>query len=401
VSLLRFPGGNFVSGYRWRDGVEPVDGRPVKPNPAWEGVEWNEVGTNEWLRFCELVGAEPMICVNAGDGTPEEAAAWVRYCRGRGVRLWEVGNELYGSWQIGHTDAAGHARRYAAFAAAMRAEDRDIELIACGDTRAWNEALVRANGRSVRSISVHWLPLHGLPRDADPEEVHLDLQGDASELTRRLLAPAAAPMEAAGLVPRLALDELQILNRLNATAVEALFFASVFHQAVRFGSVVELVTHSALINHGGGLVKREGRVAPQPVYWAQWLYATASGDRPVPVALAGPAFASPGRHLPRAGSAPVLDALALRTGDGRRVTVFVINRDPRLAREATVDVVGRGVAASAEVARLAPPSLLTEADPDRPDRLKPVPERVRPGGDGRVRLAFPPHSITRLTLAWR
>jgi len=82
LPLLRWPGGNFVSGYRWRDGVGLLDARPVVPNPAWAGLEFNTFGTAEFIAFCRLVGCEPMICVNAGDGTPDEAAAWVEYCNG-------------------------------------------------------------------------------------------------------------------------------------------------------------------------------------------------------------------------------------------------------------------------------------------------------------------------------
>ncbi|MBN1249326.1 MAG: alpha-N-arabinofuranosidase, partial [Anaerolineae bacterium] len=74
LPLLRWPGGNFVSGYHWRDGVGPVDARPTLPNPAWEGLEFNLFGTDEFIAFCRAVGCEPMICVNAGNGTPDEAA---------------------------------------------------------------------------------------------------------------------------------------------------------------------------------------------------------------------------------------------------------------------------------------------------------------------------------------
>ena len=82
LPLLRWPGGNFASGYDWRDGVGTVDERPVRPNPVWDGLEYNLFGTDEFMRFCENVGCEPSLCVNAGDGTPEEAAAWVEYCNG-------------------------------------------------------------------------------------------------------------------------------------------------------------------------------------------------------------------------------------------------------------------------------------------------------------------------------
>jgi len=387
VSLIRFPGGNFVSGYRWKDGVGPADYRPVKPNPAWEGVEWNHVGTDEWLRF-----SEPMICVNAGDGTPEEAAEWVRHCRGK-VKLWEAGNELYGNWQIGWTDAKGNAERYSAFAKAMRKADPGIRLIACGDTPEWNAGLVKGNGKEVESISVHWLPLHALPRDADPAKVAPDLLAEASHAGERLLWPRGKPMKDAGLVPALALDELQILNRLNSTMLEALFYSAVFNEAARSG-LVELLTHSALINHGGGLVKRDGIVAPQPAHWALWLYSTQPGVRPVPVSVAGPGFDGAGKFLSRA-EASCLDALALLGRDGKSLTLIVTNRDTAKAIEADLDVGSFRESGTAEVARLAPDNLMSGADINDPDKDEPRTGKVKVR-DGRVAMSFPPHSITRL-----
>jgi len=83
LPLLRWPGGNFVSAYHWEDGVGPVERRLTRPNYAWGGVEPNTFGTDEFVAFCRAVGCEPMICVNAGNGTPEEAAHWVEYCNGK------------------------------------------------------------------------------------------------------------------------------------------------------------------------------------------------------------------------------------------------------------------------------------------------------------------------------
>ena len=138
LPILRWPGGNFVSGYHWEDGVGPAEERPTRPNYAWGGVEPNLFGTDEFIAFCRAVGCEPMICINAGDGTPEEAARWIEYCNGPAdspmgarraanghpepydVRYWEVGNELWGRWQVHWTTAAGYVDRYRQFAKAMR-----------------------------------------------------------------------------------------------------------------------------------------------------------------------------------------------------------------------------------------------------------------------------------------
>ncbi len=150
LPILRWPGGNFVSGYHWEEGVGPIDARPTVPNYAWGAVETHRFGTDEFLAYCRVVGCEPMICINGGDGTPEEAARWVEYCNGApstpmgrlrtkhgyrepyGVRHWELGNELWGRWQYHWTTAAGYVDRYRRFAEAMRTADPSIELYACG-----------------------------------------------------------------------------------------------------------------------------------------------------------------------------------------------------------------------------------------------------------------------------
>ena len=123
LPILRWPGGNFVSGYHWIDGVGPVDKRPRKTELAWLTEESNHFGTDEFIQYCRTLKTEPYICVNMGTGTLDEAQAWVEYCNGTGntywanlrrqnghaepygVKYWGLGNEMYGRWQIGILDA--------------------------------------------------------------------------------------------------------------------------------------------------------------------------------------------------------------------------------------------------------------------------------------------------------
>ena len=88
IPILRWPGGNFVSGYHWTDGVGPVDRRPRRMELAWRGEEPNRFGTDEFVAYCRALGAEPYICVNMGSGTMDEAQAWVEYCNGTGNTYW-------------------------------------------------------------------------------------------------------------------------------------------------------------------------------------------------------------------------------------------------------------------------------------------------------------------------
>src|SRR5947199_234859 len=156
IPILRWPGGNFVSGYHWLDGVGPRDKRPRRSELAWYAEESNRFGTDEFIEYCRVLGAEPFICVNMGSGTMDEAQAWVEYCNGTGntswanlrrqhghpdpyrVRYWGLGNEMYGGWQIGNMNAHDYVKKARAFAMVMKRTDPSIELIGCGQN-GWSE----------------------------------------------------------------------------------------------------------------------------------------------------------------------------------------------------------------------------------------------------------------------
>ena len=181
--LVRY-GGNFTSGYHWRDGVGPMDKRVTMLNQSWGMPEYNHFGgkAGEFLRFCQLVGAEPQIALNLGSGTPEEAADWVRYVNTRwgnrkGGLLWELGNELYGTWQIGYPTLERAAARTKAFSDAVRAADPRARLIATGQDpdhfREWNAALLALGPDAFQYLATHFVVGAGtvLRKDPAPEFV--------------------------------------------------------------------------------------------------------------------------------------------------------------------------------------------------------------------------------------
>ena len=167
-AFIRWPGGNVAQDYRWHWGIGPRDERPTWINLSWKNEpEPGDFGTDEFIRFARTVGAEPSITVNVeGRGaTAEEAAAWVEVLqrtrrrpgtamlRARnghpepyGVKYWEIGNEIWGDWVRGHSDAATYARNLARYIAAMRAVDPSIKVIAVGDNdMAWNRTVARCH----------------------------------------------------------------------------------------------------------------------------------------------------------------------------------------------------------------------------------------------------------------
>jgi alpha-N-arabinofuranosidase len=152
VPIIRYPGGNFVSGYNWLDGVGPKKDRPTVLDKAWNSLNSNQFGTNEFLAWCKEVGTEPLMGLNLGTGTPEQAADLVEYCnvekgtrwsnlrREHGIaepykiERWCLGNEMDGPWQIGHMSATEYGLKAADAARQMHYVDSSLKLIACGSS---------------------------------------------------------------------------------------------------------------------------------------------------------------------------------------------------------------------------------------------------------------------------
>jgi len=171
--VYRWPGGNFVSGYNWMDGIGERDKRPPRKNPAWKGVEHNDVGIHEYMELMEMVGAEPFIAVNTGLGTVEEVAKEIEYCNsspetemgklraGNGhpepyqVKWWAVGNEMYGSWQLGHMPLEEYVKKHNAMAEAIWAVDPDAKLIGVGAVGQWSKTMLENCSGYMNLLSEH------------------------------------------------------------------------------------------------------------------------------------------------------------------------------------------------------------------------------------------------------
>ena len=171
--VYRWPGGNFVSGYAWRDGVGDPDRRPPRKNPAWKGIEHNDVGIHEFLALCREIGAEAYIAVNTGLGQAEAAAAQVEYVNGDpntpmgswrarnghaqpfGVKWWAIGNEMYGDWQLGHIPLEGYLKKHNQVVEAMRAVDPNIHVVGVGAVGEWSRGMLTHCSNHMDLISEH------------------------------------------------------------------------------------------------------------------------------------------------------------------------------------------------------------------------------------------------------
>ena len=173
--IYRWPGGNFVSGYDWRDGIGDRDRRPTRTNPAWTGIETNDVGMHEFVELCRLLNAEPLITVNTGFGDAYSAAAQVEYANGGtntpmgkqradngsrqplGVKYWCVGNEMWGNWQLGYMQLNHYVLKHNWVDEMMRKVDPDIITIASGDLGGgWSEGMLRNCYNHMDHIAEHF-----------------------------------------------------------------------------------------------------------------------------------------------------------------------------------------------------------------------------------------------------
>jgi alpha-N-arabinofuranosidase len=180
--IYRWPGGNFVSGYDWRDGIGDRDRRPPRKNPAWTGIETNDFGLDEFIAFCREIRTEPLCVVNTGQGDVPTAVAMLQYANGKadtpygalrakngsadpyGVVYWGVGNEMFGSWQLGVVPLERYVPRHNRFVDAMRREDPGIKTIAVGALGRWSERMLAECGERMDFLSEHiyWQERDGL-----------------------------------------------------------------------------------------------------------------------------------------------------------------------------------------------------------------------------------------------
>ncbi len=180
VPVVRYPGGNFVSGYNWEDGIGPKESRPARLELAWGVTEDNSFGLNEFVSWCKKAATEPMMAINLGTRGAAEAKDIVEYCnhkegtylsdlrRSHGyeqphnIKLWCLGNEMDGPWQIGHKTASEYARAALESAKIMKWVDPSIELVACGSSGQgmptfgeWEEVVLNECYNEVDYISLH------------------------------------------------------------------------------------------------------------------------------------------------------------------------------------------------------------------------------------------------------
>ncbi len=351
--VYRWPGGNFVSGYDWRDGLGDRDKRPTRTNPAWTGIETNDMGMHEFVRFCELIGTEPMIAVNTGFGDAYSAAAQVEYCNGDrntpmgrlradnghrapfNVKWWCVGNEMWGNWQLGYMSLNHYVLKHNWVEEKMREVDPTIKTVGSGDVgpglppedeqpaqgerrgrgrqQSWSVGMLRSCADHMDLISEHF---YVREREDIPEHVaqvpaQVKRIADAHRDMRRRMP------ELEGKDIRIALDEWNywygphVFGELGTRYFhkDGLGIAAGLHEYFRNSDMIFMANYAQTVNVIGCIKTTPTAAEFETTGLALMLYRKHFGSIPVAVS-----------H-----EAQPLDVSAALTDDGKEITIGVVN----------------------------------------------------------------------------
>ncbi|MCS6952673.1 MAG: hypothetical protein NZM33_07415 [Bryobacteraceae bacterium] len=415
--LLRF-GGNFTSGYHWKDGVGPLDRRVSMLNQAWGIPEYNHFGTDEFLRFCRLIGAEPQIALNLGSGTPQEAAEWVRYVNERwgdrrGGLLWELGNELWGTFQIGYPTLERAAERTQVFRDAVRAVDPAARLIATGEDpdrfREWNARLLALPAGTFDYLATHFVvgTANVRRQDASPDfvaEAAFALPVGLERLLRQMKAQIDAHAAHRGRV-QIAFTEWLFWGRDDRVPRfhnlgGAICAAGFLNTLIRVADFVPIADMTGLIEFGG-IWKKRSRVYATPAYYAFRLYSTADIATSVATRVTGPAYdvKEGNNRIPDIPDTPYLDVTTALNEAGDRLTVFAVNRHLYRDLPARIRLTGFRASGQARIWTLTGASIYQHNNEMRPEAVVPIESFVPAGVE--FSYTFPHASVTRAELLAR
>src|SRR3954451_19688752 len=365
VTVVRYPGGNFVSGYRWEDGVGPADQRPVRLDPAWRSVESNQFGLGEFMRWARKAGIEPMMAVNLGTRGLQEAIDLLEYCnhpegtywsdlrRSHGAKepfdiwLWCLGTEMDGPWQLGHKPASEYGRIAAETARAMRQFESGLELVACGSSYrsmptfgAWEATVLEQTYDDVDFISAHayyenvgdtdsFLAssvnmddfIHDVVSTADfvraklSKKKRINISFDEWNVWYVSRVPESLP-ESWAPAPRISEEPY--------TVADAVVVGSLLITLLKHSDRVTAACQAQLVNTISSIRSEPGGPA-----WRQSIFHPfALTARHAQGEVLQPRVAAPTLATTMYGEVPVLDSVATYDREEGRVAVFVVNRHP-------------------------------------------------------------------------
>lgn len=413
-TFVRWPGGNVAQDYHWLWGIGPKDQRPVWKNLSWANeLESGDFGTDEFVQLCHDLGAEPSLTVNVegGGATADEAAEWVQYTNGAAsskygamraanghpapyhVKYWEVGNEIWGDWVRGHSDAATYAGNLERYARALRRSDSSVQLIGVGDNDIdWNRTVLKNSGSLIDYLAVHHYygqkEMHGDVRNLMARPLHYErFYHEMKQVITELVPDHKI---------QLAINEWNTSLPLPAqhSILSALYAARLMNVFER-SDIVGMSAPSDMVNGWSGGLIQAGRhaVFVTPTYLANQLYASHLGWQRLSSRIEGPTFDSS-----LEGSAiPFLDVVASRSADGKRIYIKVVNTNLTNPLHTVVNLQGANISALAHVDALTSGSLDASNSFFSPDAVA-IHSQDVPAGTN-FTLELPQHSVSVVTLS--
>ena len=438
VSVVRYPGGNFVSGYRWEDGIGPVAERPIRRDLAWHSLETNEVGIDEFMRWARKADVEVMYAVNLGTRGVQEALdlhEYVNHPDGTqlsqlrvdngakapyGITMFCLGNEMDGPWQTGHKTAHEYGRLAVETARALRKADPDLELVACGSSNSsmptfasWESEVLELAYDAVDYISAH---AYYEPIDGDIDSF-LASAVDMDHFIHSIVSAAdtvGATLKSKKKI-QISFDEWNVwyLSRFDAAqettwqvaprviedhynVADAVVVGSLLISLLRHSDRVTAACQAQLVNVIAPILTEPGGPA-----WRQTIFhpfaitsRLAKGDV-LRVELTSPTY-----DTARYGEVPVLDAVATHDPETGAVAVFAVNRDTAEPIDLAVSLGSFSRSMTVlEAWTVSDHDLTAQNTVDQPDRVVPHPtENACIGADAVLTATLPPASWTAILL---
>lgn len=434
VPLVRGPGGSFLSQYDWLDGVGPVERRPRVLDEAWNSIETNRFGTDEFMAWCNAAGAEALMTVDLGSGTPAQAAALLEYCNlpagtrwsdlrrknGRaqphGVRYWGLGNELDGPWEIGHMSAEQYGWKAADAARRMRAVDPSVFLAACGSSWTglptylqWDRQVLDQCYEHVDAISIHGY----FGASPDPathrSEKHVALNLEMERQIRDTIdvCDYVRGRKSSAKTLWISYDEWNVLygklindgkrqvaphlREETYNLEDALLMGGLLNTLMRHADRVRIACVSQLVNvHAPIMTDHKGLFLQTTYYPYRWALELARGSA-LDLLVAAPTY-----DLPDMRPVPYIDVAGTVAENGGETALFILNRDLAAARPIEIVWEDRAPGPVKVALVLTGDDVKDRNDFAAPHRVHPteLPRPVTRGG--RTRLELPPRSYAAI-----
>ena len=375
MTVMRYPGGNFVSGYHWQDGIGPREKRPTVRELAWQSIETNHFGTDEYIDLCRKMGWSPMLTINLGTGTPEEARNWVEYCNcptgthyadmrsqnGReqpyDIKLWCLGNEMDGEWQLGHVPADHYAIRAQQAAKMMKDTDASIELVACGSCgihmksyMEWDQQVLEYLGDLADYISLHRYVGNGDNDTPDYLAITSSIDRQIEEMDAA--CRVAQTKRRRKKRPYLCFDEWNVWYKDRDkdgkgkiaphligevyNLEDALVVAGFLQSFIRHADVVKIANLAQIVNVIAPILTRGNEILLQSIFYPFEMISKRRRGLSLRMAVDGPSY-----EATTNGYVLYVDASAIL--DERKLHVFLTNRSVDEAAEVWVNLADRGI----------------------------------------------------------